>query len=175
MISKGSLGGAPVPPLRTVVHRRRPRLSWMQALALVTTITAFVVFAGATLVRYTDPVHFPTYWTGLWWAVTTVTTVGYGDVVPATTGGRLVAVGLMFVGIGCFAFMTAVAASAIVIGEEQQIEREESAILARMDELNARLDRIEATLSTGAADSTSPELDRPVRATSADAGQESID
>ena len=152
MTVKGS-SDRPAPLLRAVVHRRR--LSWTQALALVTTITGFVVFAGATLVRHTDPARFPTYWTGLWWAVTTVTTVGYGDVVPGTAAARLVAVCLMFVGIGCFAFMTAVAASAIVIGEEQEIEREESIILVRLDELNARLDRMETTLQAGGPDATS--------------------
>ena len=170
MTVKGSSDG-PAPLLSTVV-RHRHRLSWIQALALVTTITGFVVFAGATLVRYADPLNFPTYWTGLWWAVTTVTTVGYGDVVPATTGGRLVAVCLMFVGIGCFAFMTAVAASAIVIGEEQEIEREETIVLARLDELNARLDRIETTLQPGGPAATSQQQDRPI-STSRGAGAES--
>ena len=49
----------------------------------------------------------------------------------------------MFVGIGCFAFMTAVAASAIVISEEQEIESEEKAILVGRDELRVRLDPLE--------------------------------
>jgi voltage-gated potassium channel len=172
MTVKGSSDGT-APLLGTVIRHRR-RLSWIQALALVTAITGFVVFAGATLVRYADPLNFPTYWTGLWWAVTTVTTVGYGDVVPATTGGRLVAVCLMFVGIGCFAFMTAVAASAIVIGEEEVIEREESTVLLRLGELNARLDRIETTLQAGGPDATSQQQDRPI-STSRDIGAESAD
>jgi voltage-gated potassium channel Kch len=164
MTVKGAPDG-PAPLLGTVV-RHRHRLSWIQAMALVTTITGFVVFAGATLVRHADPLNFPTYWTGLWWAVTTVTTVGYGDVVPSTTGGRLVAVCLMFVGIGCFAFMTAVAASAIVIGEEQEIEREERIVLVRLDELNARLDRIETTLQAGEPAATSQQQDRPISTSS---------
>ena len=50
----------------------------------------------------------------------------------------------MFVGIGCFAFMTAVAASAIVISEEQEIESEEKAILVGRDELRVRLDPLDS-------------------------------
>ncbi len=42
----------------------------------------------------------------LWWSVVTVTTVGYGDMVPVTTGGRLVGMALMTVGIGLFSVLT---------------------------------------------------------------------
>ena len=144
-------------------------------MALVTAVTRLVVVVGATLMRYTDPANFPTYWTGLWWAVTTVTTVGYGDVAPITAAGRLVAVCLMFVGIGCFAFMTAVAASAIVISEEQEIESEAKAILVGMDELKVRLDRIEATLLLPVVDRTSPQLKGPASGTPRGSSEVSTD
>jgi voltage-gated potassium channel len=142
-----------VPPLRAVVGRRR-RLSWLQALALVAVVSGLVVLAAGMLVTRTDPGRFPNLGTALWWAVTTVTTVGYGDVVPASPAGRLLATALMFVGIASFAFLTAVAASAIVVGEvgeeERTIEREEreiarlqDVILGRLDEIDARLRRME--------------------------------
>lgn len=142
------------PPLRTFVRRRR-RLSWLQALLLVASVTLSVVVTAALLVTRTDPDRYPDLGTGLWWAVTTITTVGYGDVVPMSIAGRLVGSVLMFVGIGSIAFLTAVAASAIVVGEvaeeEQEIEREEreieriqEAIFRRLGEIDARLERLEA-------------------------------
>jgi hypothetical protein len=135
--------------LRALI-RRRPHLSWAQALALVAGVSGTAVATGAVLVLHTDPGRFPNLGTALWWAVTTVTTVGYGDVVPASTGGRLVGAALMFVGIGSFAFLTAVAASAIVVGEvgeeERRIERAELAIAQGVETIGQRLDRIEDQL-----------------------------
>jgi voltage-gated potassium channel len=132
------------------VARRRRRLTWLQALLLVGSITGSLVLAGGLLIRWTDPDRFPDLGTGWWWAITTVTTVGYGDHVPASGGGRLVGAALMIVGIGCFAFLTAVAASAIVVSdvgaEERLIEREESEILAQVRDLNSRLGRLEELL-----------------------------
>ena len=144
-------------PLLRARARQRPRLSWLQALILVAAVTTGAVLVSATLVTMTDPGSYPDLITALWWSVTTVTTVGYGDVVPASPAGRLVGAMLMFVGIGSFALLTAVAASAIVIGEvgdeERRIEREEedirrgvAAILARLESMDERLRRLEDRL-----------------------------
>jgi voltage-gated potassium channel Kch len=113
-----------------------------------------VVVVAAALVRWTDPDLFPDLGTGVWWAVSTVTTVGYGDIVPASGEGRVVAGLLMFVGIASFAFLTAVAASVIVVGEvadeereiQRAVEQEDSVILERLQELSATVERLEATL-----------------------------
>lgn len=137
-------------PLRAVARRRR-RLTWLQALLLVGSVSASVVLAGGVFIRWTDPGRFPDLGTGWWWAITTVTTVGYGDHVPVSVAGRLVGAALMIVGIACFAFLTAVAASAIVVGEvsaeERLIEREESEILAQIYDISTRLGRLEELLT----------------------------
>jgi voltage-gated potassium channel len=143
------LFGRRVRPVRTTGRRRG--LTWLQALLLVGTVSAAVVGAGGLLVRITDPERFPDLGTGLWWAVTTVTTVGYGDHVPQSGAGRLVGAVIMIVGIGCFAFLTAVAASAIVVHdveeEDRLIEQAEDEILAELRGLGDRMDRLERLLA----------------------------
>ena len=54
-----------------------------------------------------QPKVFASVFDGLWWAVTTVTTVGYGDKFPTTSMGRVLAVGLMLVGISLMGVITA--------------------------------------------------------------------
>lgn len=78
-------------------------------------------------------------WDGVWWAITTVTTVGYGDIQPATTAGRAVAVGVMFVGIGFVAILTAAAAERFMRPQREN----ERHLREQLDEVIARLDRIE--------------------------------
>ena len=75
----------------------------------------------------------------LWWAVVTVTTVGYGDVSPVSAEGRLIAVGLMFVGIGVISALTATIAS-FFVGQDQ--EKEASAIDRRLDGIERQLNDI---------------------------------
>jgi voltage-gated potassium channel len=77
----------------------------------------------------------------LWWAVVTVTTVGYGDKYPVTAGGRGVAVVLMLTGIGLVGVLSATVASYFV-GQRAE---------ADMTELHRRLDRIEAALTSALA------------------------
>jgi voltage-gated potassium channel len=83
---------------------------------------------GSTILNYGD---------ALWWAIATVTTVGYGDKYPVTAGGRGIAVVLMLVGIGLIGVLTATVASYFV---EEKADREKA-------ELTDRLDRIERWLT----------------------------
>jgi voltage-gated potassium channel len=78
-------------------------------------------------------------WDGVWWAISTVTTVGYGDEVPHTTAGRAIAIVLMLVGIGFVAILTAATAQRFVQAEH----RAETEVLERLDEIAARLERLE--------------------------------
>lgn len=134
----------------TVRPGRRRQLGVVSALVLVASLTGAAVLTGGLLVTVTDPEVFPHPGTGIWWAATTVTTVGYGDVVPASDAGRLVAAVLMFGGVTALAFVTAIAASSIVVGEvadeEQEIEAHERHVERQLTEVRARLARIEALL-----------------------------
>jgi voltage-gated potassium channel len=76
----------------------------------------------------------------LWWAVTTITTVGYGDRFPMSSAGRGVAVVLMIAGIAMFGVITASIAAYFV---EQKAEED---LAGRLDQIMERLDRIETRL-----------------------------
>ena len=86
----------------------------------VAIITASVTVAGGILVRITDPDNFSSVWEGLWWSIQTVTTVGYGDIVPTSVAGRIVAAVVMIGGIGFITVTTAAVASAFVEAARQR-------------------------------------------------------
>jgi voltage-gated potassium channel len=106
-------------------------------LALVTILGGGAAFAA---IEKTDAHgHHISAWDGVWWAITTVTTVGYGDFAPQTTGGRLIAMVVMVIGIGFVAILTAAAAERFIRTREEAA-RDRAAINARLDKIIARLD-----------------------------------
>ena len=78
----------------------------------------------------------------LWWAVTTVTTVGYGDIIPITPEGRLIAVVLMLTGIGVIGLFTASVAS-LLFEEQKGPPPELAEILLRLERIESSLDRLQ--------------------------------
>lgn len=80
-------------------------------------------------------------WDGVWWAINTVTTVGYGDVPVKTDGGRIIGICLMVTGIGFVAVLTAAAAERFVRSrreERRAVEHQLAEILRRLDSLERR-------------------------------------
>lgn len=79
----------------------------------------------------------------MWFAISTVTTVGYGDVTPKTDGGRAIAIVIMLVGIGFIAMLTAAMAQlflrTIVEKDTRVTLIAESEVLARLDQLGAQI------------------------------------
>jgi len=75
----------------------------------------------------------------LWWAISTATTVGYGDIHPKTAEGRLIVVVLMLTGIGVIGVFTATIASFFMIEEEEEAL---AAMRARLDQIDAKLERL---------------------------------
>ena len=101
-------------------------------------IAAIIVFG---VVEYlVDRETFDTVWLGMWWATQTVTTVGYGDVVPGPGGGKVVATVLMVGGLSLFAVITGVITSVFVA--RAQAERH----AAGADPVAQRLERISSEL-----------------------------
>jgi voltage-gated potassium channel Kch len=121
------------------------------ALAIVA-MTVFVVVGSGILMTIVDRSEYPNVWVGMWWALQTVTTVGYGDVTPQDPSGRLVATVVLLYAIAFLAVITAVVTSTFVarasreLALEQQDSREAREVDARLAEVLQRLDRIESAL-----------------------------
>jgi voltage-gated potassium channel len=127
-------------------HRlTRKTMTARRAGLLIATVTVMVTIAAGVLMWALDHKEFPNVWLGLWWAVQTVTTVGYGDVTPENVKGRVLAALVMLTGIG---FLTVVTASITAVFVESARRRfyadTEKAEQDRHGEIIERLERIEA-------------------------------
>jgi voltage-gated potassium channel Kch len=121
------------------------------AAALIALSTVLVVIGTGVLMRLLDRSEYPTIGRGVWWAMQTITTVGYGDVTPAHTSGRIVAVVVMLWGIAFVSIIVAAVTSTFVAratrDRRQEEQSSEERIEARFDDLAARLDPMEQALS----------------------------
>ena len=118
-------------------------------------ITIAFALAMALVLRVFDHEDFPTYGIAVWFSVVTITTVGYGDVVPTNAIGRTLAGGLTVFGVTFIAFVTAVVTSALITSQERRVAEdlgppggehpgsESAEALARIER---RLDAIEQSL-----------------------------
>ena len=94
-----------------------------------------------------DDDNFPTLGSGLWWAVQTVTTVGYGDNVPTNVSGQLLAAVVMLLGIGFLTVITAAITSTFVSRPRQIPSGADQPAAEQLQQMNERLERIEAALT----------------------------
>ncbi len=131
----------------------REPLSVRNAAGVIVVATAVIVVGAGVLISLIDSEEYPNIGIGLWWALQTVTTVGYGDVAPKNVGGRLVGAFVMLEGIAFVAIITAVITSSFVA----RATRESDAVHAkdelsdrelmerRFDELEQKLDALAST------------------------------
>ena len=84
------------------------------AAGVIVTATLVVVVGGGALFRVLDHREYQTIWTGMWFALQTVTTVGYGDVTPKNASGKIVAALIMLEGVAFLAIVTAAITSTFV-------------------------------------------------------------
>jgi voltage-gated potassium channel len=131
---------------RAVISRRA-----FPYLVLVTFALGLLAGFVVTLIDKRD---FPTFGAGVWWAIVTLGTVGYGDIVPHTAWGRVVGSLVIVFGVTFVAFLTATVTSAFVSTEEQgarerereREERSEAELKALLLSLKTQLDAVESKL-----------------------------
>jgi voltage-gated potassium channel len=143
-----------------VIERRMTRFlreppSVRTAAGVIVTATTVVVVAGGVFMRLLDHGEYSNVWVGMWWALQTVTTVGYGDVTPKNPSGRIVAILVMLQGIAFLAITTAAITSTFVARASKEREKARAAdeddtevrIEACLKSIDQRLDRVEKMLS----------------------------
>jgi voltage-gated potassium channel len=117
---------------------------------VIAAITTIATVVAGLLMTAIDHKNFTSLGLGLWWAVQTVSTVGYGDVVPTSTAGRLVAAAVMLLGLAFLAVITAaITSSCVARATEERTRRSGRAAPATANDvrdINERLDRMEALL-----------------------------
>ena len=121
--------------------RRVFTITGVRYAALLTFMTLLI---GGTV--FAEVEEAPSEWDGIWWAASTMTTVGYGDLVPATEAGRVIALAVMFVGIGLGTLLIGAVARRFLDRDVQTAEAEEQRVLNEVRALHERLDRLERTL-----------------------------
>jgi voltage-gated potassium channel len=111
-------------------------------------VAAFVAVSliCATLMQFVGRSEFSSWGEALWWAVQTVTTVGYGDVVPTTTSGKAIAVVLMVFSVAIVTLVTASISASFVARMQHKRGVIDPRLNEAIDKLDQRLDVIEAKL-----------------------------
>jgi voltage-gated potassium channel len=133
------------PRLLNVVQKKP--LTARRAARIIASVTVSITIISGVLMHFTDEKTYPTIGDGLWWAIQTVTTVGYGDLVPTSTAGRLVAALVMVAGIGFLTVVTAAITSSFIESAKRRLHGNETDPLsAKLDQIGARLEVIEAGL-----------------------------
>jgi len=138
-----------------LIERRLERFlheppSVRNAAGVIVVATAVVMVGAGVLITLIDNEEYSNVGVGLWWAIQTVTTVGYGDVAPKHVGGRIVAALVMLYGIAFIAIVTAVITSTFVARatREQDAEKRKDGLSdrelmeKRFDELERKLDAV---------------------------------
>ena len=98
-----------------VVVKNTKRLFTVDGLRLGAVLAGVAALGGGAIFSAVEKGY--SLWDGVWWAISTMSTVGYGDLAPHTVAGRVLAIGLMFVGVGFFALVTGAVAQRFISTE----------------------------------------------------------
>ena len=132
---------------RRVARYSREPPSVRNAAAVIVFATVVVVLGSAALMTVIDGEEYPDLGVALWWALQTVTTVGYGDVAPQQFGGRLVGALVMLEGTAFIAIVTAVITSTFITRSTRRNEAMRArGALSDIERIERRLDSLERKL-----------------------------
>lgn len=127
--------------------QRKP-LTARRATLIISAYTLLVTLAGGTSAWLLAPNDFTSLGAALWWAIQTVTTVGYGDVVPSNTEGRLVGVVVMLSGIGFLTVITAAVTASLIEAARRRLQKgSEHDLAAQLEEIKNKLSVIESRVT----------------------------
>lgn len=144
------------------ISRKGMRPRYAAYLVIATWMIAIVVFG--IFQRIADPHTYPTIWLAWWWAIQTVTTVGYGDVVPQQTAGKFVAAVLMIGGLAFLSILTATITSSFVARRQERARmRGDDPVMEELRRLSEQMESLEAELKL-ARENGSPSALAPDRA-----------
>ncbi len=128
-----------------------------QVLTYALTVAGSTTLLGSVLIlqveRHAHDANITNYGDALWWSITTVSTVGYGDVYPVTGAGRVIAIALIVAGVSLFGVLTASIAAWFVRHVQDDPAPAGEDLPARLDRLEASLARLEHLLTSGQPDS----------------------
>jgi voltage-gated potassium channel len=124
------------------LQRRIEKLTIIRAVRMVAFIALSLAVVAALVEWAVDP-GIGSFRDSLWWAIVTVTTVGYGDVVPTSSAGRLVGALLMLAGVSAIPIATSLVVSVFISRMQSQLHARDA---EERQELFERLDRIEQAL-----------------------------
>jgi len=114
---------------------------------VIATVSTSITVAAGLLMTVVDGDNFPSLGSGLWWGVQTVTTVGYGDRVPTTVAGQLLAALVMLLGIGFLTVITAAITSTFMSRSGRASSDPDASATEQLRQINERLERIEAAVN----------------------------
>jgi voltage-gated potassium channel Kch len=146
-VENGESGDRPQKVPLTARLVLRDSLTARRAAGIIAGFTVLITVAGGILERVIDRQEFHTIGKGLWFALQTVTTVGYGDVTPKQADGRFIGAVVMLTGIGFLAVITASATASLIESSRRRFATQaEQDVARRLEEVSERLARIEAAL-----------------------------
>ena len=123
------------------------RLTLFRAVRTIVAVAVLLVLVGGALARLVEPDTFTSLGLAYWWAITTVTTVGYGDVVPEDAWGRVVGALLMLTGLSLIPILTSMTVSVLITkrtrAQTEQLEQELAESTATLRRIEQRMTRIE--------------------------------